>query len=486
MRICMEQQIENIDVTSLAKELLTNEDSSIRRNAAEQLGASDSFTAIAALANALRDENKGVRDAAQRSLLSIGNEHVAAAVVDYLIDTNITTRNSAAEILIKLGTCSINAVLPFLYDADHDVRKFAVDILGFIGDSSPVEHLLPLLNDPDDNVVISVVEALGNMRSQHAVKDLMRIYERREDCKAAVAEALGKIGGDEASDFLLQKFCEQVLDTKSDQLLLYTLLEALGSAGNKKAVTILREQVGILKGKLRSLLLHALVQICNRYQNGHIDWNQYKQYLLEALSADELPIQESAIQALNTIPDDDITYALLLALGNNDETDNMLISLLPQRHHFLKAVVNIMAQGEFKISKSFLLALQQYLKTLTYAHFQPDFINNDGQALPQLSKLLGEQWHSADEETRPLIIELLFRIDGDRAAEFLIDITEYPDPWLKMQVIELLGPVSDRRATEFLFRFLNDEDEMVRQLTVSVLELKGYSGEVFQTPKAEV
>ncbi|MCX7984319.1 MAG: HEAT repeat domain-containing protein [Bacteroidetes bacterium] len=474
------------DISTLARELLTNEDAGIRRQIAEQLSGVDSYVAIAALANALRDENKGVRDAAERSLIAIGNEHVARSVVDYLLDTNISLRNTAAEILIKLGTCSINAVLPYLYDADHDVRKFAVDILGVIGDSSPVEHLIPFLNDPDDNVVFSTVEALGNIGSQRAVRDLQRIYEHRDDCKAVVAEALGKIGGDEACDFLLQKYCEQILQSDVDQLLLYTMLEALSKCGNKKALTILREQIGMLKGHLNYLIIHAVVQIGLRCNACEIGWLPYKQYLLEALSAEEPFIRISAIQALHTLKDDDITTALFLELGKNEEVDLLLLDILPQRSKFLEIAVKTICSAEFMLSKVFLLVLRKYLKNLTYANLHQEFLIHEVTYLHTLSQLLGKQWYSADEETRPILIELLFLLDGDHAIEVLSDVTEYPDPWVKMQVIEYLAPVSGRQAVDFIARFVSDDDEMVRQLAITILESKGYSSEFTQTPSAEV
>ncbi len=481
-----ENEILKKDVTQLAKELLTQSDPCIRRQIAEELGSYDCYTSIAALSNALKDDNKGVRDAAQRSLLNIGNEHVARTVVDYLLDTNIITRNAASEILIKLGTKSINAVLPYLFDADHDVRKFAVDILGFIGDESPSEQLLPLLNDPDPNVVISVVEALGNMKATKAVKDLINTYQQSDEYKAAVVEALGKIGGDEASDFLLQKYCEQILEPSKDPLLTYTLLEALSVVGNKKALSILRQQVGTLKGQLNHLLLHAIIQISKRGNGAEIDWYPYKEYLLEALNANEVAIRISAIRALNTIQDNNITRHFLLALGKDETVDSLLQSILPSRSQFLVILVDVMEEGEFILSKSLLLVLQQYIQQLTYARLYTSFLESEAIVLPKLSALLGQQWDSADEEMRPLLIDILFRLDGDHAVEFLSGITEYPDPWLKMQVIELLAPVSDKRAAEFLFRFLNDEDEMVRQMVGSILSMKGYSGETTPASKAEV
>ncbi len=84
-------------VTTLVEQLLTGQDPGTRRRAAEELVCQkNSYTAIAALAAALKDDNKGVRDAATRSLLMIGTEQVARSVVEYITETNIVTRNSAS------------------------------------------------------------------------------------------------------------------------------------------------------------------------------------------------------------------------------------------------------------------------------------------------------------------------------------------------------------------------------------------------------
>ncbi len=85
---------------------------------------------IAALAAALQDGNKGVRDTACRSLLVIGGADGARAVVEYVCSPNIVTRNLATDLLMKIGEPGIPALLPYLKDVDHDVRKAVVDVLG--------------------------------------------------------------------------------------------------------------------------------------------------------------------------------------------------------------------------------------------------------------------------------------------------------------------------------------------------------------------
>jgi HEAT repeat protein len=94
---------------------------------------------------------------------------------------------------------------------------------------------------------------------------------------------------------------------------------------------------------------------------------------------------------------------------------------------------------------------------------------------PQAFDAIARMWESADEETRAAIVDALFRLDGDRAVEFLDQIMNDPDPWLRMHVIEVIAAISDRRAPDFIARFLGDDDEMVREVAMNTLQSKGYA-----------
>jgi HEAT repeat protein len=472
-----QQKVDGNAVATLVEELLNGAEPRERRHAAEELAIENSYAAIGALAAALQDENKGVRDAANRSLLTIGTEQVARSVVEYITDTNIISRNMASDILVRLGGLSLNALLPCLYDSDQDVRKFAVDILGLIGDRSPVSHLIPLLHDPDDNVLISTIEALGNLRAEEAVDELCATFDRQDDLKPAVAEALGKIGGDGAADFLLKKFCEWVSNPPKDPLLLYTILEALAQVGSKKAFTILNEHLHTFSGKLQHVLLHCMIHICERSCEDHKSWIPYKTELLEGLLDDDPHIQISIMNALCSIEGNDVTKALLKRINLSESVDAELVPLLVQRHNIIQVCTEMIAEGTMSINKTSLDILSQTVLYVKYENIPVEMLQLQENILPMLAKLLGEYWSIADQEVRPIIIDLLFKLDGDRAIEILKSITEDPDPWLRMQVLELLASVSDRRAADFLAQFVNDDDETVRQLAYSVLEAKGYLGE---------
>ncbi len=341
----------------------------------------------------------------------------------------------------------------------------------------PVPHLIKLLEDPDDNVVVSTVEALGNIRSVSSIAVLCSTYNRRDNAKPAVAEALGKIGGDESADFLLKNFCDLVSQPINNPLLLYTIVEALALVGTKKSLTILQEHCHTFHGKLRGMALYCVISISDRHEGCVKDWASCKQDLIDALTAEDHSIRISVAKVLATLDGDDVTVALVKAMGSAEEVDEVIMPIALDRKNIVDVCVNLAGNGQIQFSKYVLLLLKKVFLKIHYSNLPKELFDIQDTVLPALSSLLCARWNQANQEERLLIVELLFRLDGDSTIEFLTGITEDPDPWLRMEVIEILGSVVEHRADEFLLRFINDDDEMVRQLVHSVLEAKGYAGE---------
>ncbi|HTY39052.1 MAG TPA: HEAT repeat domain-containing protein [Bacteroidota bacterium] len=455
--------------------LLSDSDPAARRRAAEGLATCTGFAPVAALAAALRDENKGVRDAALRSLSQIGNKNVARAVVEYLGDTNITTRNLAAELLMRLRDQSLEALLPSLYDANQDVRKFVVDILGVNGSTDAVPHLIKLFADPDENVVISAVEALGNIRSESAIPALTAAFNDIAYARATTAEAIGKIGGTKATEFLLSQINTLIADPTSDPLVLYALLEAIGQIGYDKAFFELSNHISRVKGKLRRILLHAIIRIGERCTLTMENVEVVKQDLIEALKDKNAAIQVSAVKGLANVEGEDVTTALLEAVNRSEECDAVLCPILEYREGAFQVMVNDLESGKITPTKEVIGLMGRLVSRIEYAAIPKELIESDGRLLQRAFDAVKGAWNEATEDLRAVIVDTLFRLDGDQAIQVLDAIVDEPDPWLRIHVIELLAPLTDRRIPEFIGRFMNDEDEMVRDVAASTLAGRGES-----------
>ena len=87
----------------------------------------------------------------------------------------------------------------YLLSSQPLIRQRAVQVVGRIQDPQDTPLLIPLLNDPDERVVLETVFALGQIGSRAADSALVALNKSAlPERQAAIAEALGKIGGPEA------------------------------------------------------------------------------------------------------------------------------------------------------------------------------------------------------------------------------------------------------------------------------------------------
>ncbi len=127
----------------------------------------------------LRSESAEMRAYAAEGLGGVGDVHAVAPLIDALTDNNATVRRFAISSLGKIRDArAIDVLIPFLQDEDPDMRCAAVVALGELGLSEERFSIPP----------IQVIEALIN-----TITDSDRAV-----CSAAVV-ALGRIGNPQAS-----------------------------------------------------------------------------------------------------------------------------------------------------------------------------------------------------------------------------------------------------------------------------------------------
>ncbi|MDP6978625.1 MAG: HEAT repeat domain-containing protein [Myxococcota bacterium] len=174
---------------------LADGDDELRRLSVERLLLLPLPDALPHLIASLGDSCWRVRKAGVERLVACGEVGtIASALIDTLADgENPGRRNSAVEALVRLGTCVVSALIDGLSMDDVDVRKFLVDALAGIGDASARGAMIATLEDPDPNI------------------------------RAAAADALGAIGGDE----VLEPLAARATDEAEDTLVRLSALQAL-------------------------------------------------------------------------------------------------------------------------------------------------------------------------------------------------------------------------------------------------------------------
>lgn len=240
---------------------LTDNDPSLRREAAEELADSDE-RAVYPLVKALNDENAGVQDAAMRALIRIGGETTAYMVLPLLREGSLL-RNTALIILRELGSATVPLLYPLLKDKDPDIRKFAIDLLGEIKDGADPSEIIPYLKDVNANVRAAAVKALSELEHREAIPELIHALNDDEWVCFSALEALGQLQAENAIEQiagLLSGSSEKVRTAVSEAVRL-AVIETLGKLGTEKAIDILRTYLPKTTGEERNAVIKSLLQI---------------------------------------------------------------------------------------------------------------------------------------------------------------------------------------------------------------------------------
>ena len=468
----------NEQTKNLINLLLTHHDPDVRRRAAEDLAECSDQNVLAVLSIALQDENKGVEDAVARSFLSIGGIAAARAIVHHIEDENITPRNLAAKLLIKLGKDSVHALVPYLRSANKDIRKLAVDILGEIRNEEPIYYLLPLLKDTDPNVVAATLEALGNIGSKAAIEPIINTYEQYPFAHIMAIEALGKIGGDSVRSFLEGKFKEALSRGNVDGVYLFALLDAIGIVVDDETLKILLSDYEKIKGHLRDVLLHEVVQIVERCNLDFPFENNVQEDLLHALYSGNQHIQLSAAKGLVQFKDKDVTQALLLSLGVSEEMDFVVVAQMSTRPSVFQIAIKCLERGVSRGKIQMIMLLGKLATEFIHSYKKYSVYPISDTELNRIFTVTIDAWQDTSEEDREIIADTLFRLDCDRAMIFLNNALIEMDPWSRAHLIDQLGTMPTRRALDCIARFVNDENEMVQEAAITALRAAGLTAEI--------
>jgi len=108
-------------------------------------------------------------------------------------DGDAVLRNAGSEIFLLRGSRSLPAVLPLLQDPDPDVVLQAVLILDRLRDPRALEPLCDTLGHPDPNVQQEVILAIGRLGDGRSVPRLLPFLEGDLWLQMAAIQALGDL-----------------------------------------------------------------------------------------------------------------------------------------------------------------------------------------------------------------------------------------------------------------------------------------------------
>ncbi|MCD6459820.1 HEAT repeat domain-containing protein [bacterium] len=432
---------------------LNSSDAVTRKYAAEDLGELKNKKAIKPLIALFDDYEKTVQEASVEALKQIGGRETVAAVSPLLRSEKAPSRNFAADILVEIGNSSIKELGELIHDHDHDVRKFAVDILGLIGSEEATEQIIKALNDPHINVVCGAVEALGNIGDNNALKALINLLGKADDSwlKFMLVESIGKLKNASSLKVLHKMFNE------ADPILLASVIGSVGSIGHKDSVLPLISALDTLPEALREVAIDALNKI-DILNEGNIFQDISPKVLLEKIVPlvleDNIQIRRNIARILADIPHEESLDTLIFMLSDKSSevievVKQSIISLAPIPKEKIK----------YYIKNSVDKGIKEFISIIADLNIQED-----------LTDILLSFVDNAAPEIRSETAASLGKLNNNQAVEALIKLCSDSDREVQINAINSLGSYNDSRATQTLFEYLISHSDELSKTAMSALK----------------
>ena len=173
--------------------LLGTDDPSVRAAAAEALARAPVERTMPLLAAEI--DRGGVAPEVVRAMGGLG-DRACASLVPLLRDGSPAVRAAAADALARCADPSVAADLKeaLARETEASVRRALLLALGQVGRAEAVDTLAAAVDDPDPEVRVAAIEALGATADDRALSPLSRALRGSEWERIAALRALGGLG----------------------------------------------------------------------------------------------------------------------------------------------------------------------------------------------------------------------------------------------------------------------------------------------------
>ena len=442
-------------------EFLKAEEAEVRIETLESLSClklSDEVIDIVCLS--ITDPDKGVKNAAVNFLTQCTDKRIPVKIAAYISSKEIETRNLAGEILLRIGTSAVQALIDYISIGDDDDKKFAVDILGLIGNPDCSAAILELMGtNENENVLLACIEALGNIKAVESLNPLIELFEKSDLFQPTIIEALGKIETPESLHFVMSKYSAE------NEFLKFSIIESLGTIGDVETFFFLLSEVAETGSPLVWPLLKSIYLLKVKY-NFDIPFDEkMRNSILNTLNEADAEYKKIATHLITVFDDKEILLACLKIYGEDFEVDEIL-----KEKFFLSPVVIFQHIPELLNQKPDNL---KNLVSLVKELFEM-YNGTGGKFLSEIeSRNLSDSFtrclENPDEEIRMLSIELLFSFDIETALLFSDVILEDDNMWNRLRLLDFLEIVVHPKAEELITALSADTEEMVSERANEIL-----------------
>ncbi len=319
--------------------------------------------------------------------------------------------------------------------------------------------LLELLKVEEDPLIrIKIIEIIGNIGITK-IKPLLKIFEESDSCtRAKVAEALGKIGDQEAIKPLILHLNDNSYDVQAK------VIGALGELGNTLAVTPLIKK---LNSENKNVIWETIISL------GKLRDREAIEPLIPFLDNPNPKIRLKVLDAFEKISDPSIVTNLLTTLEDDDPNIRAktveILGLIGDKnisHYLLKKLDDVQLVRLEAIRALGILRDPEALdKLLDLLNNEP--INSKKEIILALGKIGNKKavkpiLELAEEaELRGTILWALSEIEDDIKIKIQIKKLQKNDLKTKLEVIDELSKINSNRIIPPLIICLNDKNKKV-------------------------
>lgn len=439
------------------KELLTSADPTDRRIGCSEVEGVGGSEFIPDLVRLLADENIGVREAAVNTLVSTGLAEAAEAVAPLLDSDDPAIRNMVVEILTQLKDPALETVIHLTESRDDDISKFAVDILALWGNPDSLTALANMTSHPNANVRSGLADALGEIRGRRCFDILLLLLNDDEEwVRFSAVEALGKFGDE---DIPVEPLLE-VLDHDS-MLVKIGTMEVISKVATPEHCTAILTRFRDLLKDGHCLPVSAVVDMLSKAASK--EWGEgcrrlllsfkdvFFEFFLTSLVEEDPEIRKEALMGLAYLGDERGVAAAIKYLEGLDNLEE------DDEDQFVNSIVSMSGHGGMPD------AVREKIKERT--KYLKIYIRVAGELrsksmVPVLAALIGKV---GKEELRA-VVEALENIKSSDSVELLKSLLKSDESHVRRISARSIGRLVGTEAVPLLF------DALMREPYQDVME----------------
>lgn len=356
---------------------------------------------------------------------------VMERLLDALGDSeNAGRRNSATEALVRIGEATVPTIVQRLRRRPHpDVRLSLVNLLGDLRSEDGFDVLREALeSETDVNVASSIISSLGKFRDAAAIPHLMRVLQREDVwLKFHAIEALGEIGDRAALPAILRLYAEKSLRKP--------VLESIGKIGDVGTVNFLLRIIAD-EEKLNLTALRALVRIAEASKPRIVEKNERELIQRNFRSSFPRSKVEPLIEQVQSTSKREVRTFILKFLGwsGDERAIPVLLSYLDQPETAEVAAQALIDFGPLAAS-------------------------------PILDALQNAQ----EDEVVALLLRVINAVGSGESIAAVIPFLDHQNAMIRRLTIETLGELMDPRPIDYLLAKLDDADVASQQAAVNAV-----------------